>query len=90
MNNQTLGELKACFTISRRTRIFLVASSQVRDKAFCSQCGYQSDERITMPEQGREYADYAQSIFNKIEALVKAVILRRLMDMHSAVDASFP
>ena len=73
LNNQTLGELDMLFDYFRKDKDILGVIITGEGKAFVAgadisqMCGYNA-------EQGRDYADYAQSIFNKIEALEKPVI----------------
>lgn len=73
LNNQTLGELNLLFDYFRKDSDILGVIITGEGKAFVAgadisqMCGYNA-------EQGRDYADYAQSVFNKIENLEKPVI----------------
>lgn len=73
LNNQTLGELNMLFDYFRKDNTILGVIITGEGKAFVAgadisqMCGYNA-------EQGRDYADYAQSVFNKIENLEKPVI----------------
>lgn len=73
LNNQTLGELNCLFDYFRKDNDILGVIITGEGKAFVAgadisqMCGYDA-------EQGRDYADYAQSVFNKIENLEKPVI----------------
>ena len=73
LNNQTLGELNTLFDHFRKDNEILGVIITGEGKAFVAgadisqMCGYSA-------EQGRDYADYAQSVFNKIESLEKPVI----------------
>ena len=73
LNNQTLGELNALFDYFRKDNEIFGVIITGEGKAFVAgadisqMCGYSA-------EQGRDYADYAQSVFNKIENLEKPVI----------------
>lgn len=73
LNNQTLGELNTLFDHFRKDNEILGVIITGEGKAFVAgadisqMCGYSA-------EQGRDYADYAQSVFNKIENLEKPVI----------------
>lgn len=73
LNNQTLGELNTLFDYFRKDNDILGVIITGEGKAFVAgadisqMCGYNA-------EQGRDYADYAQSVFNKIENLEKPVI----------------
>lgn len=73
LNNQTLGELDSLFDCFRKDKDILGVIITGEGKAFVAgadisqMCGYSA-------EQGRDYADFAQSVFNKIESLEKPVI----------------
>lgn len=73
LNNQTLDELNKIFDYLKTDNNILGVIITGEGKAFVAgadisqMCGYNA-------EQGRNYADYAQSVFNKIENLEKPVI----------------
>ena len=73
LNNQTLGELESLFHYFKKDKDILGVIITGEGKAFVAGADI-SQMNGYNAEQGREYADYAQSIFNKIEALEKPVI----------------
>ena len=73
LNNQTLGELDALFDYFRKDKEILGVIITGEGKAFVAGADI-SQMNGYNAEQGRDYADYAQSVFNKIEALEKPVI----------------
>ena len=73
LNNQTLGELESLFDYFKKDKDIFGVIITGEGKAFVAGADI-SQMNGYNAEQGREYADYAQSIFNKIEALEKPVI----------------
>ncbi len=73
LNNQTLGELETLFDYFKKDKDILGVIITGEGKAFVAGADI-SQMNGYNAEQGREYAGYAQSIFNKIEALEKPVI----------------
>ena len=73
LNNQTLGELESLFHYFKKDKDIFGVIITGEGKAFVAGADI-SQMNGYNAEQGREYADYAQSIFNKIEALEKPVI----------------
>ena len=73
LNSTVLSELDAAFTAIKNDKEIKAVIITGEGRAFVAgadisqMCGYSA-------EQGRDYADYAQSVFNKIESLEKPVI----------------
>ena len=73
LNSTVLSELDAAFTAIENDKEIKAVIITGEGRAFVAgadisqMCGYSA-------EQGRDYADYAQSVFNKIESLEKPVI----------------
>ena len=79
LNNQTLGELESLFDYFKKDKDIFGVIITGEGKAFVAGADI-SQMNGYNAEQGREYADYAQSIFNKIEPL-RNRLLQRLMAM---------
>ena len=73
LNNQTLTELDKIFSLLAKTPEVLGVIITGEGKGFVAGADIKQMQDYGA-EQGRDYADFAQSVFNKIEALEKPVI----------------
>ena len=73
LNNQTLTELDNIFSLLAKTPEVLGVIITGEGKGFVAGADIKQMQDYGA-EQGRDYADFAQSVFNKIEALEKPVI----------------
>ena len=73
LNNQTLDELEKIFTLLAKTPEVLGVIITGEGKGFVAGADIKQMQSYGA-EDGRNYAEYAQSVFNKIESLEKPVI----------------